>query len=121
MDAARIEIEISWPRFIAIILALGGSFWGVWLLFGAGPFVFIFIPTGVGYLVTLGYFVRAIWLPPLGLRQFIWVTSILVQGLFLGLSPTNPPPNLFNVAHVWWAVASVASIVASLMEKPDDF
>ncbi len=108
----------SWPRAIAVILALGGSFWGVFLLWGFGPAALIPLPFGVGYLVTAGYIVRAVSLPSLDVRRIIWGASLMVQCgwlLSIGLPDlSRTGPDLF---FVWWAFASIASAVAIATEQ----
>src|SRR4029077_20862040 len=72
--------SIAFPRWIAALLALGGSFWGVFLLLAFGPGVLVVPPTTAGFVVTAGYWFRAVTVPPMNIRRLIWVASILVQG-----------------------------------------
>ncbi len=107
----------SSPRLIAVLLAVGGSLYGVFLLAGFGWEALIQFPLAVGFLVTVGYFVRAITFPPLAVRRAIWVFSLIVHGAWLiwvGI-PDLPRagPNLVNL---WWAVATAASAVALATE-----
>ncbi len=108
---------LSWPRIIAIVLALGGTFWGVFLLLGFGPAALFPFPFGVGYVVTAGYIVRAVSVPSLGVRRAIWIASFVVQGAWLqsvglpDLLRTGP-----NVFSVWWGFATVASVIAIATE-----
>jgi hypothetical protein len=103
---------------IAIVLALGGCFWGVFLLLAFGPAALIPLPFGVGYLVTAGYIARSVTVPTLGVRRAVWVASLVVQGAWL-LSVGIPDlprtgPNLF---FWWWAFATAASAVALVTER----
>lgn len=68
-------------RACAIVLAIGGIMWGVfcWGLFGPGAFIML----APGYVVTVGYLVRACSTPPVGWRRMIWLTSAFVQGAWL--------------------------------------
>jgi hypothetical protein len=71
----------SWvARLLAILLALGGCYWGVllspWMLRADVSPLAIAI-YGPGYLVTLGYIVRSLTTPPPPARILIWVSSLL--------------------------------------------
>lgn len=107
----------SLPRLIAVVLALGGSGWGVFLLLAFGPAVLFPVPFGVGYVVTAGYILRASTTPAIGLRRLIWGASVLVQGAWLCLGIADlgrTGPNLF---FWWWAFATAASVVALTTER----
>jgi hypothetical protein len=122
----RVEIPTpSTPRFVAILLAAGGTFWGLFLLAGFGPAALIPLPFGIGYLVTVGYIVRSVMVPPLGVRYLIWGASILVQGAWLlwivsdmakrvaaGRQVFEPP-----LIIAWWAFATISSVVAIVCER----
>jgi hypothetical protein len=109
------------PRIIAGLLAAGGLFWGIVLapwIAGGDPFLATLL-FGPGYIVTFAYFIRATVTPPLRLRQAIWILSILVQGAWLGLEAVD---RLYghrggNLVAAWWLGATVASIIALLMER----
>jgi hypothetical protein len=123
------ELRLMWlPRTIAVLLALGGCFWGLLLspwLFRADVSPMAIAVFGPGYLITLGYIIRSICTPSLGLRRFIWGASLLVQGLWLAcitwamaehqLSGQSLNDPLLPIA--WWALAAVASVVALFTER----
>jgi len=104
------------PWLLAVILAIGGTGWGLFLLSG-GPIALILPPFTAGYLVTIGYVCRALSQPHLEVRRGIWVASLLVQGawmLLLGIpSLLECGPNSFAV---WWAFATTASVAGLLLE-----
>lgn len=104
------------PRFIAIALAVGATYWGGLLLLAFGPAVLL-SPFGGGYVVLVGYVVRAVIFPPFGIRQVIWIASLVVQGscLCLGLASFGIKPE----ALLWWAAATLGSIVALVAELAD--
>jgi hypothetical protein len=113
---------------LAGLLALGGLFWGLLLspwLFRSGASPLAWLVFGPGYLVTLGYAVRAVSTPPLAARRLIWVCSLLVQGawlsylgwrvteqLALGRSVKEP-----GIMAAWWVFATVASCVGLFTEQ----
>jgi hypothetical protein len=111
------------------LLALGGTFWGVLLapwLFQPGVSPVAWVVFGPGYLVTIGYVIRAIGTPPRGARYLIWVSSLLIQGAWLlwliwdvtervaeGRSVNEP-----SLMAAWWLFATVSSVVGLLTERP---
>jgi hypothetical protein len=117
VDANEMPVP-PWPRTIAIILAVGGSIWGAFLILAFGPAAPLFLPFSIGYMVTAGYVVRAVSVPPLQVRRVIWAASILVQGgwlVFAGLPGlARQGPHLFAL---WWAFATVCSVVALAAER----
>jgi hypothetical protein len=116
------------PRMLAGMLALGGLFWGLLLspwLFRPEASLLAWLVFGPGYLVTLGYVIRATCTPPLAARRLIWVCSLLIQGgwllsiawaeigqLALGRSVHEP-----SLASAWWLFATVVSFVGFFAEK----
>ncbi len=112
----------SFPRIIAVVLALGAAFWGGLLFLVFGPLVLVpFTPFGVGYVVLAGYITRAVSCPSLGVRRMIWIVSILVQGVWLclvlaeGLGRAIEKP----IPPLWWACATLGSAVALVNERND--
>jgi len=116
------------PRLIAVMLALAGLVWGVFLLAVAlssagANWGFFFAVFGPGYLVTIGYLLRAAGTPPLRVRQGIWVVSILVQGAWLvldvaeNLPRSRPWESESLLLPGWWLLAVVCSTVALRLEK----
>lgn len=115
-----------WPRTLAVVLALGGCFWGLFVspLLVSPLAVAVF---GPGYLVTLGYIVRVVSTPSLTTRRLIWVGSLLVQGAWLAWfawavierlaagGTVNEP----LLPFAWWAFAVLASVVGLLTERPN--
>jgi len=112
------------PRFIAAVLAFNGIGCGLLMLpemvatnavrrLTLAPF----------YLLTIGYLVRALAYPPLGMRRLLWLLSILVHGLWtsygLWLMATVPVYNLAYILTAWWAGETAVSIWALLTERPD--
>jgi hypothetical protein len=118
-------------RSLAIVLALGGCFWGLLLapwLFRADVSPLAVVVFGPGYLVTLGYIVRSASTPPTGVRLLIWVSSLLVQGAWLlfltwgviekiaaGGSATH---DIGNIMTAWWIFATAASAVGLVADWP---
>jgi hypothetical protein len=122
---------LSEPRLVAMLLAVGGCFWGLLLL----PWLFqpdvsprALAVFGPGYLVTLGYIVRSVTTPPRAVRYLIWASSILVQGAWLvwliwavteqlaaGRSVLR---DIANLMTAWWVFATAASVVGLLTEGP---
>ncbi len=121
MDEVGDRSVPSWPRLIAVVLALGGSYWGVLLLLVFGPAVLFPVPFGIGYVVVAGYIVRAVSVPSLGTRRGVWVVSLAVQGAWLcagltgGLAQAADKP----IPLLWWGFATVASAIALVAERPD--
>lgn len=117
MDEFIDQPTLWWPRAIAAVLALGGAFWGVFLLGAFGPAVLISLPFGVGYLVTATYITRAVSIPSLATRRAFWIMSAGVQGawlLFVGIPELlRIGPDLF---FCWWAFATAMSVVALAIE-----
>ena len=113
---------------LAGLLTLGGLFWGLLLspwLFRPEASPLAWLVFGPGYLITVGYVIRAVSTPPLAARRLIWVCSLLVQGawllylvwaeteqLALGRSIHEP-----NIMSVWWLFATVASCVGLFAER----
>jgi hypothetical protein len=122
----RFALRVVWT--LAIVLALGGCYWGLLLL----PWIFrvdvspvAVLVFGPGYLITAAYGVRSVSTPPLGTRRLIWLTSLLVQGAWLawdlaamcqvlGAGQTPHEPLL---PTAWWFFATVASVLALLAER----
>jgi hypothetical protein len=122
------KLLASWfARSLAVLLALGGCFWGLLLspwLFRPEVSPLAVAVFGPGYLVTLGYIVRSVSTPPLMARRLIWGISIIVQGCWLawivwGISEkvmaghTSNEPSL---PVAWWLFATAASVVGLLAE-----
>jgi hypothetical protein len=116
----------NWPRTLALVLAIGGCFWGLL----ASPLLVTPLAVAVlgpGYSVTLGYIIRAAGTPPLPARRLIWASSLLVQGAWLAwfawaLVAKLAAGGTLNeplVPATWWALAVAASVVGLLIEKPD--
>jgi hypothetical protein len=122
-------------RLLAVLLALGGCFWGLllspWMLrpdvSPAAVAVF-----GPGYLITLGYIIRSVSTPPLVVRRLIWSASIIIQGSWLAWTIwaiceqviTGHTLNEPSLPTAWWVFATAASVVGLLAEgakptKPD--
>jgi hypothetical protein len=117
------KLRISWlSRVIAIALAFGGMFFGVFLFMIGGLKPLLYPPTAAGYLVTIGYIVRAASTPPLWMRRAIWIASIVVQGAWFCwnipdvLREANPADGILIFS--WWGFAVAASMVA-LVNEPD--
>ncbi|HEY1378253.1 MAG TPA: hypothetical protein VGF55_15745 [Gemmataceae bacterium] len=127
-DDSRDQLHVNWlPRLLAAILALGGGYWGLILspwLFQLDVSPLALVVFGPGYLVTLGYVVRAVSTPSLSTRRFIWIASIIVQGGWLGFAlwgiaekvAAGRMPNEPVLFEAWWALALVLSMAALLAE-----
>jgi hypothetical protein len=130
-EMAHHERPTLWvARLLAILLALGGCYWGLLL----SPMVFrrdvsplalaIF---GPGYFVTLGYIIRSVSTPPKGFRLLIWLSSLLVQGAWLlGLiwdviekMAAGGSVGVANIAMAWWVFATVASMAGLIFDMAD--
>ncbi|MGC3967167.1 MAG: hypothetical protein QM775_07290 [Pirellulales bacterium] len=103
-------------QIVALLLALGGTAWGVLLLIvlvGVGPsspiFCLVVLP---GYVVTFGYFIRTIWTPPFLLRCVIWTSSIFIQSAWLILVGLQE----LHLGTMWWLFATAASVWALRQE-----
>lgn len=107
----------SVPRLIAIALTMGGLFWGMFLLLAFGPPVLFSFPFGVGYLVTVGYIVRAVSVPAFGIRMSIWIASLAVQGSFLFADIPDITRTGLNLISAWWLFATVCSAIAIATER----
>jgi hypothetical protein len=108
-----------WPWLIAFVLAVAGSFWGVLLLVTGGLAALAPLPFGVGYLVTVGYIIRAVSVPSLTTRRVIWGASILVQGGWFAYVALDawPPAGADLCLLLWWALATAGSVVALVTEQ----
>jgi hypothetical protein len=116
------SLMFTWPWVVAVLLAVGGSFWGVLLLAAFGPIALIPLPFGIGYALTVGYLVRCFTCPSLLNRRLIWAVSGTVQGAWLladlkgGLAHALEKP----VPLLWWAFATLASVIALVAEVPGE-
>jgi hypothetical protein len=98
------------PRLLAVLLVLGGCFWGLLLspwLFRPGVSPLAWAIFGPGYAVTLGYIIRSVSTPSLTARRLIWTASILVQGSWLawvvwGMSGKIVAGQMPNEPVPWW-------------------
>jgi len=110
----------SLPQLLAVVLGLGGSFWGIFLLLVYGPAALIPLPFGVGYAVTAAYVYRVFRVPPLRTRRRIWLASLVVQGAWLVLAglPLLAEAGL-NLFSLWWLVATSCSVVGFVSEQPE--
>ncbi len=107
----------SLPRVIAVLLSVGGSLWGAFLLGGFGWESLIQFPLAVGYVVTVGYIVRAVSFPRLAVRRAIWGLSLIVYGAWLvWVGIPDLPRAGPNPVILWWALATAASAVALAFE-----
>jgi len=108
--------QTSLPRLIAVVLAVGGSVWGVLLLLSAGAAVLVWFPFCIGYPLTAGYIVRAVTCPSLVVRRVIWLASIVVQGGWLLYAGLQELPRV-TLPFLWWAFATAASVIAIAYER----
>ncbi len=112
-------------KIIAVILAAGGTFWGVFclpILIGAWTHsVTLDLSLLAGYLITVGYFILCRLKLSLPARRAIWIFSALIQGgwLFFYLygSIVRGTPITEWIIVVWWAFALVASLIALILER----
>jgi hypothetical protein len=116
------------PRSLAVLLALGGCFWGLLLspwLFRGGVSPLALAVFGPGYLLTVAYIVRSVSTPSVRIRTLTWLGSVFVQGAWLawdlwGISQAivagrSMPPVL---PTAWWIFATGASAIALFAEWP---
>lgn len=114
-------------RVIAMVLAVGASLWGTLLaiVLLISPTLLGFVVFAPGYLVTLGYFVRATQSVARPLRRGIWSLSILVQGTWSlvavwGILQSGwdfAPGPVFIVS--WWWLTTGLSAVCLMLEPAD--
>lgn len=117
------------PRLLAGLLALGGLFWGLLLSpwqFQSWASPVFWAVFGPGYLITLGYIIRAVCTPPMIFRRLIWIGSLLVQGAWLlwliwcvieEVAAGNSARNEANLATAWWVFATAASVAGLFTER----
>jgi hypothetical protein len=123
--AGQHEEAMSTQRLLAVILSIGGICWGIFCL----PFLFwnpsySMLIFGPGYVVTIGYLVRACSTPSLESRVGIWILSALVQGIWLIWACCGIFQGARFRGHAfefvtlgWWVFAFVASVYAILNER----
>ncbi|ADB14746.1 hypothetical protein Psta_0049 [Pirellula staleyi DSM 6068] len=120
-------------RSIAVVLAIGGSCWG--LLLGAAFWAFgplddpllAFAIFGPGYLATALYFLRLATFLNLWQRRSIWIVSLLVQGAWtatliasaIGHSDGMQGGLRHPLVAFWLIGATIASALALFLEQPD--
>ena len=123
--SSRSEIAMAWkPRVMAGVLAAVATLWCIFcaliIFFGNWKALALL---GPGYLVTLGYYWRAIGHPSLRWRRIIWGVSGLVQGAWL--------LGIIGAAHfgslggwsssalfiTWWSISFGASLAAFVLEE----
>lgn len=115
-------------RMLALALAIGGCGWGLLLspwLFRSDVSPLAVAVFGPGYVVTLGYIVRAITTPRPTVRVFIWSSSLLVQGGWLsyvtwGIVSAGElaAKDFANGMTAWWAFATVVSAAGLFLDLP---
>jgi hypothetical protein len=117
------------PRTLATVLAVGGCFFGLllypWTFRGdVSPLaVAVF---GPGYLITLGYIIRACSTPTLGFRRLLWSASLVIQGTWMvgdlsGMAARLAAGQTLNeplLPTAWWIFATFASVTGILLDKP---
>ena len=102
-------------RILAFFLAVGGIVLGLFAFRllqhskWAPQQVLIWLP---GYLVTVGYVIRAFFNPTVSIRIAIWLSSFLVQGLWLNRGFLDFGP----FAVIWWWFATVATALALFID-----
>jgi hypothetical protein len=109
---------ISPFRLIAILLAIGGCYWGV-LLAGliTQENAIRSLVYGPGYVVTAGYLVRAFCNVSVGWRRAIWIVSAIVQGtwlMFVGLGDILN--GKLQLPNLWWLVTTVVSVYCAIAD-----
>ena len=121
--------DLRWAqRFLVVLLALGGCFWGLMLapwLFHADVTPLGIIIFGPGYLITMAYIVRSVCTPPLNVRRLIWVGSFVIQGAWLILGTWGMAEMVLNgqtlnetiLLVLWWVFATYASVAGLLTER----
>jgi hypothetical protein len=103
-------------RILAIGLGLCATLWGGLLLFTFGSRPLISIPSGAGYIVTLGYWWIAVKPPSLRERRLVWLASVLVQGGWLCIAIADFCRSGSSPGIVWWLSATVASVLALIID-----
>jgi hypothetical protein len=113
------------PRSLAVVLSIGGVGWGLFCL----PFVFWsplgwILVFGPGYVVTIGYLVRAFSTMSLGSHIGIWLLSALIQGAWLIWALSWVFQGAWFRGHTfevvilgWWVFAFAASMYAICTER----
>jgi hypothetical protein len=122
-------------RGLAALLAVGGCFWGFFLLprvmLNADATIMLLL-LGPGYLVTAGYLVLCLRVPSPGWQRAIWGASALVQGAWLvffidaEFSRRGLLGNLWfgagfadPIFGAWWTFSFAASIYALISLRSD--
>jgi len=118
---------MSTQRSFAVVLSFGGVCWGIFCL----PFLFwnpsYSLPVfGPGYVVTVGYLVRAFSTLSLVSRIGIWLLSALVQGAWLIWALCGIFRGAwfrgyaFEVVTLgWWIFAFAVSVYAICTERDE--
>jgi hypothetical protein len=110
-SASRRQYAIE-VRIVSAILAIGGLFFGTLVaqLLIAEPWQIVI--WGPGYLITVGYFIRAASRPNYLLCAAIWWSSLVVQGAWLVIG------GLFGgwPAIIWWLFATITSTWALFVD-----
>lgn len=110
------------PDFIgigALMLAVIGSLWGLFLAYfiWVGDTRYGLLIFGPGYVVVIGYFLRAFIRLPTGYRKTIWVASCLVQGTWLqfGIYDAIWRRTVYPVL-IWWIFAFTFSLCVKILD-----
>lgn len=111
----------SLPRVVAGFLAVAGLVWSFVLLHiidkveNPTPALLTFLP---GFIVTVGYIIRALITPRRTIRRLIWFLSVLVQGGWLTFGVIVVIANgRFSLFFFWWLAAFVLSIIALNLDQ----
>jgi hypothetical protein len=112
----------SYPQLRAGVLALGGSLWALFLaVLGIGGgwngISGVALRFGIGFLIWVGWTVRAFGSFRFSLRMFLWMVSIAYHafclfGMFAGFKTHNGELPLY-----WWGTAMTLSVVALVLER----
>lgn len=108
-------------RTLALVLAIGATPWALVCLFlnsiGSWDGLLVAVP---GYLVTCGYYWRAIGRPSQWCCRGIWGCSLLVQGGWLThmltLEGSIGDSLVTYVIITWWTTSSIVSLAGLLID-----
>ena len=117
-------------RLFASVLAFGSVLWGAFGLFiiislfrsSSSYLIWSLLIFGPGYIIMVGYVIRAFCTLPTTLRRIIWAASCLVQGIWLVLSIDT----VFSLMRMdqfetlcieWWIGTLIISVYGLIADR----
>lgn len=127
LSGVTFRLEAAVLRLSAGLLAAGGTAWALLcaavILSGGANWHSIAV-FGPGFIVTYGYYWRALAPPPMMFCRVIWGSSLLVQGSWLAfiaaeawgeLGNGPAPPGVYMVVF-WWSSSTLLSLVGLCLD-----